>query len=462
MQLNYNELFEKAERILHVWSLRTIPLLAKVQVVNTLIYSLFVYRMTVMDSLPHAFKKQFQSLVSNYIWDGGRPKISYDILKLAKDQGGLGLVSMADRDTAIKIGWINKLRANAKMKTLAYEVMGNPIGDLVWNIELEREEIGENFRNSFCTEILDRWNYFNKTHFERPALSDQIIWFNSKIQIGNKPVFWKNWFEKGIIQISDLMNNDQLLTTEQILVKFPDLPFIQIAGLRKAISTLAVEKEFKEDYKSSLEFYESIAKVPRAVYHTLVGDELVLEISLAKCNLLWSFTDPLDIESFKDALLKINRITISVKLRTFQYKLLLSAILTNIRLFYMGLVDSKLCYQCGNEVESYRHLFLDCPKVRNIWEWLSTIVKVPLSDKGIVLNNIIANPLDCINTLMLYTKYYIFRSKCCKERMSITALKRYIIKRIKCDEAIAKSKNKLASHKLRWDRIPEEFYMIDM
>ena len=54
-ELNFTPLKEKAQGILRRWSRRSLSLLGKVQVVNTLVVSLFIYRMFVLPTPPNTF-----------------------------------------------------------------------------------------------------------------------------------------------------------------------------------------------------------------------------------------------------------------------------------------------------------------------------------------------------------------------------------------------------------------------
>jgi hypothetical protein len=46
------------------------------------------------------------------------------------------------------------------------------------------------------------------------------LWFNNKIMIGNKSIFYKDWFEKGVRSINDLINEDGIyLTLDQFQEK---------------------------------------------------------------------------------------------------------------------------------------------------------------------------------------------------------------------------------------------------
>lgn len=64
---------------------RDLSLLGKVNIINTLVGSLFVYRMqttTVNDSQMFA---KFNIMLAEFIWNGRRPKLRTELLQYDKD-----------------------------------------------------------------------------------------------------------------------------------------------------------------------------------------------------------------------------------------------------------------------------------------------------------------------------------------------------------------------------------------
>ena len=70
------------------------------------------------------------------------------------------------------------------------------------------------------------------------------------------------------------------------------------------------------------------------------------------------------------------KVTLDTKLREFQYKILHRICYTNDMLFKFRIVDSPLCYFCGEEIETLEHFFFHCERVRTFWRELNTILKL--------------------------------------------------------------------------------------
>ncbi len=74
IKLNYSPIFERAQIICDMWKSRDISLLGKVCVVNSLIASLFVYKMSVLPDIPEYLIKDFDQMIRKFIWNGAHPK----------------------------------------------------------------------------------------------------------------------------------------------------------------------------------------------------------------------------------------------------------------------------------------------------------------------------------------------------------------------------------------------------
>ena len=58
--------------------------------------------------------------------------------------------------------------------------------------------------SQFYSELLKWWSDFRE-EFDSEREQQNIVWNNKEIRIDNKPVFYKNFFESGIIYVNDLL-----------------------------------------------------------------------------------------------------------------------------------------------------------------------------------------------------------------------------------------------------------------
>ncbi len=93
-------------------------LAAKVITVNTLIASQFIYKLSCLDSPSDEHYKKYKSVVRDNLCNGKTPKIAYDTLISSPKTGGLKLVHLSKKDSAMKIQWIKHIKNNEAVAEL--------------------------------------------------------------------------------------------------------------------------------------------------------------------------------------------------------------------------------------------------------------------------------------------------------------------------------------------------------
>ena len=83
---NFEAVVQKVEGILKTWSSRNLSLIGKVNIINTLVASLFVYKMTVLPNLGEKYIKWLESKFREFIWCGKKSKISLSTLQKSKKE----------------------------------------------------------------------------------------------------------------------------------------------------------------------------------------------------------------------------------------------------------------------------------------------------------------------------------------------------------------------------------------
>ncbi len=75
-----------------------------------------------------------------------------------------------------------------------------------------------------------------------------LIWFNSDIKVNGRPIFYKKCFDRGMVYIRDILdNNNESLSFEALNVKFGyTMPFTKYFGIIDAISP-AIKQLLKQN-----------------------------------------------------------------------------------------------------------------------------------------------------------------------------------------------------------------------
>ena len=150
--------------------------------------------------------------------------------------------------------------------------------------------------------------------------------------------------------------------------------------------------------------------------------------------------------------------TLDNKLREFQFKLLYKIVYVNRYLYRFQFISSDKCSFCGKEEETYRHIFLECEMVRNLWDQCSDSLDIPIlkdmswKEVHIGLDEI-AEDRQMINHVVLLIKYLIFISREKKKPPSIEEIKEKILKSKQEERKSATERNTLTFHYKKWEHL---------
>ena len=203
ISINYDGLLEKIQGTLTLWSNRKLSLLMKIVIVNTLIGSMFVYKMSVFPLLPKSYISRLNKVTTNFVWNAKKPKISLKKLQNHKKNGGLGLTDFEAKEIALKISWVKNIQNNAAIALLGYAILGNKIGHDLWKCNLNVKDVKMLFKASFWCDVLECWSHIN---YKEPKMQkevlQQMIWLNSHVRIAGKPTLILKAFRQGLTTVA--------------------------------------------------------------------------------------------------------------------------------------------------------------------------------------------------------------------------------------------------------------------
>ena len=132
-----------------------------------------------------------------------------------------------------------------------------------------------------------------------------------------------------------------------------------------------------------------------------------------------------NVDDIQNAFSTIYCVTNSIKLRSFQYRLMQNALILNTHLYRWGMIKDNMCNFCGDHKESVVHLFVECDVSKDIWSGVHTSfesmpnVVTNNSAKDILWNRIHPNAMHCANTICLIVKQYLYRKRCLKQMPNV-------------------------------------------
>ena len=250
---------------------------------------------------------------------------------------------------------------------------------------------------TFYRDCLTTWPSINQDTEQISFGTDvlkEVLWNNQYLRIDGKPVFCKKLFDKGIVYISDILSvNGKLLPWNYFRAKglnFND--YMLLIRLSKALpdswrnllNNLVVNnsatnsiKERQRDLELSLQLTNETVNVSlltyQKVYWHLVAPARVSPSALHVYDGLY----PNHEINWNLVNLIPYKVTVDVKTRCFQFKLLHRVVYTNKLMHKINFSDTDLCTFCDETVESLEHLFFRCKHCQNFWKsfvlWLNKL-----------------------------------------------------------------------------------------
>ena len=454
LKLNYEAIENKVNAILQDWTHRNSTIIGKIQIVNSLVTSLFVYRMMVLPRMPELLLNSIKQKVIKFIWKGAKPKISYDTLIQEKKNGGLGLSDLKVKDKSLKIGWIQILENDAKLSNIVYNNIAPDLKEKIWSCSMNVADVKYFFNDiNFWKQVLEAWFEFKNISDGLTTPQQQILWLNSSIRINNRPFLWITPLRKGLLTVVQLVDNGRFISAKLAFERF-GLDLMEYNAILSAIPA-TIRQAVKANQKvGTLTFYDTMKNkkhLTTLAYKTLLEQSNILDKKLKEWEL--ELHCPVPNNYFQSRFANMYILTNITKYRSFQYRLLHRAIIVNSHLFRWGVRCNNLCTFCNQHKETYTHLFVLCDSVKHIWISLEQLM-YEFNDKDINfnVNNVLFDTLvendakNVKNFLCIICKQYIYRQRCWSTPPIFEELKT-IINSVKTTELYIARKN---NHTSKW------------
>ena len=425
---NYKELYNKAKAVLRKWQNKTSSLLGKVMIVNVLVTSLFEYRMAVLPKMTTAMFKSMKMEITKYIWNGAKAKIPYNMLIQSKNEGGAGLVDLETKDKATKITWLSILKQEPDLEKIVYSNVSPLLKEKIWDCSLKIADVGTFIKDTFWKDVFEAWFEYKDAHDDFTRMNTEILWCNSSVRIANQPILWEKALRKGLIQIGQLFENGQVITKDEARNRY-DLSVLSYNALISAIPRKykLYFKENRANLKTDVNFTFANMMSKRKDLSKTVYRSLLKVESMEALKQRWrkDTCETLETDGFMQYHREIYVITNVPKLRSFQYRMLHRAIITNVNLYRWGRRDDMLCTFCNQEPETYRHLFVMCTEIRNLWILAEEKMykfddeHITFNVERVLFNQLVdKNPKNVKNFVCLLLKQYIYKQRCLGHKLN--------------------------------------------
>ena len=234
-------------------------------------------------------------------------------------------------------------------------------------------------------------------------------------------MFWKCWFDKGIHRIGDIVKNETFLTYVELQEQYgKELHFLKYYSLLSAIPSNWKQVIKSVKIKTPTHQHTSLAKLMNTQNPCKSMTQKFIEsmdANKVSCKTFMGWQDTfgeISPEEWQTIFELPYRVTLEVRVRNFQYKLLHRIVYFNDKLYRWGKVPSQKCDHCDN-LDGILHRFMDCQFSKDFWSlftvWIFDTFKISLSlvFKEIIFGIDPANPKPIIEHLLLLAKYHIYK-----------------------------------------------------
>ena len=359
--------------------------------------------------------------------------------------GGLRAPSIEVMVKSLKLAWISRLLKNEQSCDESWKVIPNHFLNKYGGLNfLLRCNYNEKFLKGTTLPLFYRsiLQYFLELKTAHKCVNGQeLVLFNNKdILIENQTIFHKDWFQKEIFLIQDLLKDDGKFFTYPEFVRRYELKcnfltYMQVvSAIPKHLVKKAREKHLDKSTFLAVDAFQlspntviDLLKMKNKDYYWLLINKDNQEI---KAEVKWS--RDLHSEEFRldDLFSRVKNVCKENKMREFYFKLIHRIVVTKKELFFFGIEDDMFCLFC-QEPDSISHTFLNCrwsiQFYSEVIKWFNkendttfspSPVEILFGKKSSNCSQGSFKLLRKFNYTLLFAKYYLYTQKLLKKEIN--------------------------------------------
>ena len=209
---NFDNMFDKIDGILERWRSRDLTIIGKITVVNHLVNSLMIHKLTALPTPDENFFQKYKAKITKFIWNNKIPRLGYERLTQDYDKIGLKLVDLRTKEIALKSAWIAKYYEQVTDTEWFYDKLLIK-SSKVWFCNLSPKEFSSKEGRSsdklnVAHSFLLAWCKFNfEETIENPEqMLNMVIWANSLIKRQNSEILDAQFRNSRIEKVMDIYN----------------------------------------------------------------------------------------------------------------------------------------------------------------------------------------------------------------------------------------------------------------
>ena len=269
------------------------------------------------------------------------------------------------------------------------------------------------------------------------------LWGCEYFKVKNACLYLRRWIKKGIYYVKDLVNNNGCIKndvelyncTENTCNAFKEVFIVKQYILKRLkIIDVSIAPYVKIKPMSYVVYQNRIVQIHGSKSKLFYG--MLLNKIKRRGNMETLYSQEFGFENnvslWKNVYTqKLNNLSIP-KLCEFNFKILHNILPCGNILSKWKNISAK-CSYCG-EVESIKHMLYDCLRIRNVWENISKLFRMPIGWKHIVCGfpkYSISTKISCYNFIITVIAYSIFKENSRSKFDSLDYAKLNIKKRVR-------------------------------
>ena len=410
---NHEARLKSFQSILKTWKSRYLTIFGKITVIKSLALAKLNYCIMTLPT-PEWFVKSVQRDINAFLWNDKPSKIKYSTAISTYADGGVKLTDFDSFVKTQKVLWAKSLldADQASAHYLQTFIKMKLCHFLNCNLDPAMIPIYIPF---FYRQVLYAWFNF-KNIVGDSYIHKNVLWNNKHILIQKKNIFFKDWYDKGVIFLSDLMNEEGKIISyetfrEKYNIKCNQLKFMGLID--------AIPRHLRkcQTFDTNLKMFNIFLLKSKIIYWKHI--ELIQKE--ASCIISWNqncnikFT----LDEWKVIFYLPQTLTSHTKILEMQLKILHRVYATDSYVSNFDKSVNKTCIVC-NVKNDIVHWFYECiclkPFLELFENWLTRYIEMNIKlDKKVMIFGYIEEKNFLVNYCILYAKMFInkIRRGCC-------------------------------------------------
>jgi len=301
---------------------------------------------------------------------------------------------------------------------------------------------------SFYKQLFQYWFEIHSRPPEGPTeILDEILWYNKRILVDNRPVFFKTWNEHGIKRISHILKSNGIFYTP---LELNNLYSINVNIMSYNSLKAAVPSEWMQNIRNNpIDNYihsqdgdifvklgekskNALSVTCKDFYEYFVQQKKERPTALYKWEEMYYFAD------FDWNMLYCipYRVVRETDIQSLQYQIINRYIPCYVNLYKWGKEHSSSCPLC-NQTDTIEHYFVECTSINCFWSEISSLIQLTY-DISLNLNTLdilfgvpFEDPIfTIVNFCILHCKKYIHKCRISKEHVHYSVFKKKFRNRV--------------------------------